>query len=483
MKKGFIILFLVLLAVVHAAPEDETLLIRIAFSNKNEEARVKALGLKVLEEKPGEYIETRLPWEDVLKLNGQKFNLTYVIEIGGSPVDSAFHSFTEVRYKLARFQKDFPQIAMVRTLGETAVKKLPLLAVVLSDNPGEMGDRPAVLITGGHHAREPLSVEICLHLVAEICRNYQQEIRVTRWLKELEIWVVPVVNPDGYSLIFNANPQHQFWRKNLRDNNGNGYFDTEFDGVDLNRNYAFSWELGGSIDFCSPFFRGPEPFSENETRALKELVEQRQFALIIDFHSFGETVLYPWSNFNAPPDLELLTRLANDIAQQIQNSKNTGCYETLPLDAQMGQSSVWHYGQHGIPAFIIESGDTYFPPAAKFDLIVPQNTTALYYLFERLRGSRLSGHVRENESQKPLRAQVCLIDSHAKRLQPIYTEPCFGRFDRLVLPGIYSIEISASGFRPRNVSNIQIADSQTVELEIFLEPVEALKTQNEPTKF
>lgn len=478
MKKEFLILSFVLFVLqVNAEPEDETLLIRIGYTNKAEEARVKALGLPILEEKPGEYIETRLSWEEVLKLNGEKFNLTYVIEIDSSPIDSAFHSFTEIRYELAHLQQQFPHVIQVLPLAVTTVKKLPILSVVLSDHPGQISDRPAILITGGHHAREPLSVEICLHLVAEICRNYQNESKVTHWLQTLEIWVIPVVNPDGYSLIFDTNAQHRFWRKNLRDNNENGYFDVAVDGVDLNRNYGFNWELSGSTEFSSPFYRGPAPFSEIEIKTIKDLVEKRQFALIIDFHSFGESVLYPWSNFTEPPDRELLTGLAGEIARQIRNCRDSDFYDTIPLDAQMSQSSVWHYGQHGIPAFIIESGDTWFPRLATFGQIIPQNTRAVYYVFDRLLRSRISGHVRDKRTQKALSATVSLVDTHAKKLQPVQTEAKFGRFDRMVLPGGYSLEFNASGYQPWNQAQIQVADSQIVDLDIFLEPIDRKKTE------
>lgn len=479
MKKEFIFLLLLFSAGIIESAAEETLLIRISYSDANEEARVKALGLKVLEEKPGEYIETRLGWEDVLKLNGQKFDLTYVIEIGVSSIDSAFHSFSEVRYELNHLQKMFPQILYVHSIGETTQNKLPILAAVLSDNPEKLQDRPTVLFTGAHHAREPLSTEICLHLINKLCQNFGQEGRITRWLQDYEIWIIPVVNPEGYSLIFSGNQQYKLWRKNLRDNNRNGHFDEKLDGVDLNRNYGFNWDLGGSPHYPSPFFRGTTPFSEIETRALKALVEKRQFAFIIDFHSFGEAVLYPWSNFDEPPDAKLITRLATGMARKIRNCENTGTYETIPLDAQMGQSSVWHYGKHGIISFIIESGDTYYPPSKKIDQICEQNYNAACFLLQRLRGPRISGHVFAKVSRTPVLAEICLIDSSGKRLQPFHTEPNFGRFDRVVLPGIYSMEVTASGFRMMTQTEIQIADSQIVECDIFLESTEAIKTKNE----
>ena len=48
-----------------------------------------------------------------------------------------------------------------------------------------------------------------------------------------ELWFVPVANPDGYDFTFTDG--QRLWRKNLRDNNGDGEI-TVGDGVDLNRN-------------------------------------------------------------------------------------------------------------------------------------------------------------------------------------------------------------------------------------------------------
>ena len=54
---------------------------------------------------------------------------------------------------------------------------------------------------------------------------------------------MPVVNPDGYEFnhrIYDSTATFGFWRKNLRDNNGNHVTDSG-DGVDLNRNYGYQW--------------------------------------------------------------------------------------------------------------------------------------------------------------------------------------------------------------------------------------------------
>ena len=63
------------------------------------------------------------------------------------------------------------------------------------------------------------------------------------------------------------------WRKNLRDNNEDGIFEEDEDGVDINRNYSYAWandDDGSSGHPASETYRGTEPFSEPETKAIKE---------------------------------------------------------------------------------------------------------------------------------------------------------------------------------------------------------------------
>jgi hypothetical protein len=62
--------------------------------------------------------------------------------------------------------------------------------------------------------------------------------------------------------------------KNLRDNDNNGVFDPQLDGVDLNRNYGYNWgydDEGSSGYEGSDNYRGPSPFSEPETKAIQYL--------------------------------------------------------------------------------------------------------------------------------------------------------------------------------------------------------------------
>ena len=80
-------------------------------------------------------------------------------------------------------------------------------------------------------------------------------------------------------------------------------------GVDLNRNYSFQWgydDIGSSPDPTSNEYRGTEPFSEPETRAVRDFCENHQIKLSLNYHSWGDLLIYPWAYIDQPtPDVSL----------------------------------------------------------------------------------------------------------------------------------------------------------------------------------
>ena len=77
-------------------------------------------------------------------------------------------------------------------------------------------------------------------------------------------------NPDGW--MNNETGLTSGWRKNKRDNNGSGQFETNVDGVDLNRNFDWGWSLNGSGNPSSSIYRGPSAGSEPEVQVCQDLL-------------------------------------------------------------------------------------------------------------------------------------------------------------------------------------------------------------------
>jgi murein tripeptide amidase MpaA len=109
-------------------------------------------------------------------------------------------------------------------------------ALKVSDNPDKNEAEPAALLMGAHHAREWPSIEVPMATAKKLLEEYETSAEIKELVDNREIWIVPMVNPDGvvYSM-----EKSRYWRKNRRNNGGTF-------GVDLNRNYGYQWGSVGA---------------------------------------------------------------------------------------------------------------------------------------------------------------------------------------------------------------------------------------------
>jgi hypothetical protein len=230
----------------------------------------------------------------------------------------AYRSYSEpggIRDELVATAARFPRIAKLVTIGRTVQGK-PILAVKVTRNARSVrdGKRPATAYVSAQHAREWITVEMTRRLLHHVLNNYGTDSNITNVVNRTELWFVPVANPDGYDYTFTEG--NRLWRKNLRDNNGDGQI-TGVDGVDLNRNYAYKWGYdneGSSPDPSSDTYRGRAPNSEPETRALDRLFRKIGFKFFINYHSAAELLLYGvgWQVSTPTPDDVIYEAMAGD---------------------------------------------------------------------------------------------------------------------------------------------------------------------------
>ncbi len=374
----------------------------------------------------------------------------------------------------------YPHLARAYQIGQSTSWNQPIWGIRVSSNPDIDKDAPAALFTGIHHAREPLGAFLCKALLEELVTSYGKSARHTRLLDSLEIWLVPIVNPDGYEYIIQNQLQFPWWRKNLRDNNGDGLFDPLVDGVDLNRNYDFNWDDGGDGNPASWFYRGSSAFSENEIQALRDLARRENFVVGASYHSYGEAVLYPWGNFHRAPDQDLIFDIAQRCAGQIGRLSGSGSYNVLPLNGRVGQSSIWMYGELGTIDFIIETGEEYFAAPEDIPRIVKENVRGALFLLERALCSGVTGHVRDRQTGKPLAAEIHVTGSEAAYVKCRHADTARGRFDRLLFPGNYTLEIRAPGYKTEIIAGVQIHRDRMTVLDIAMtrQPVMTLPSTN-----
>lgn len=270
------------------------------------------------------------------------------------------------------------------SIGQT-IEGFDIMAYKISDNPETDEDEPEALYTGLHHAREPMSIIAPLYFTQWLLENYGTDQLATYLVDEREIWIVPIVNIDGYRYNEQMNPNGGYmWRKNKRDNNNDGNFDEFNDGVDLNRNYGYEWgydDTGSSPDPTSAVYRGSGPFSEPETEAIRQFCNQHEFRVALNFHTYGDLVIQPWGyNDSAPPHDAIFKEYALDMIRDSQYVYGYGS-QTVGYVVN-GNTDDWMYGAVDEKPMIISytpeighDGDNFWAPT---DRILPLAQENLY---------------------------------------------------------------------------------------------------------
>lgn len=286
-----------------------------------------------------------------------------------------YHTYAEMLAAMREAADLYPDIVKLLDIGDSWEKAHnkgghDIWAVKISARPDtEDPAKPDVLIMGCHHARELITTEIPLALIDSLTSRYATDPTIKDIIDNNEVWIVPMVNPDGHVFVEQGNTN---WRKNL---NRNGSKLRKRHGVDLNRNYGYKWghdDYGSSPHRGSEIYRGKTAFSEPETRAIKELTKGRQFLLSLSFHSFGRQFLYPWEYVAADPaDVSVFQSLASIYCAQ--NGYASGNVKSGTIYRVNGGSDDWLYGTRKIFAATVEVGSQFIPPSDKVQKLVAEN--------------------------------------------------------------------------------------------------------------
>lgn len=220
-----------------------------------------------------------------------------------------------IEAEIRQLAADHPGHVELKVIGKT-VQGRELLALRVTADIAQAPARPKVLFNALQHAREWIAIEVNRRLARHFIEGFGKDEVVTSILSSTEVWFVVCANPDGYQLT--QQQGFRLWRKNARDLNGDGAVDAANDGVDLNRNFSARWNFdseGSSGAANSQTYRGPGPASEPETQAMQDLLRRESFALMLNYHSAAELILYPdgWQDQTRTPDDPIFTALAGTL--------------------------------------------------------------------------------------------------------------------------------------------------------------------------
>jgi hypothetical protein len=367
---------------------------------------------------------------------------------------------------LRAYHERYPEISTLVELGRTHQGR-PIWGLKISDHPTEAEDEPAVLFNAMHHASELLSTEFALDVVQGLLEGYRRDGSVTRWVDGLEIWCVPMVNPDGNAAFIETSQ----WvlRKNGRDADADGTLDP-FEGVDLSRNYPYGWGGDGADPgFTSHYYRGPSAGSEPETRAIMALADEHRFAASISFHTIGRVFYVPYNlESTLEPRPNPAWVIAEELAAAAPAQRSGKPYRVSESGSVAGSDQDWHMFTHGTVALLLEGA--YHNPALPIRTEAVTATRPVWQaLLERVaRGPRISGHVRD-ETGAPLSAEVTIDAIELRAGERWTSRPRDGRFDRLLVEaGKYTVRAEAPG-RGAVTREVRVG-TRPVEVELVLAP-------------
>ena len=256
----------------------------------------------------------------------------------GDDFFTEYHDLEETNAYLVKLAALAPDRVRLSRVGNS-VEGRAIMALTIGN-----GEVP-MLVNGTQHAREWIATAVTTCVADRLVRQYASDPKVKNFVDHTTLWVVPVVNPDGYQFSWNSN---RYWRKNRRASHG----------VDLNRNYSVAWGgKGSSSRERAEDYRGPSAFSEPESQTLRDLVLGQGIKLHIDFHAFGQLVLYPWGYTNKKSDDDAWFRAIGDKLASALFAQHETRYTLMPsseLYLAAGTMTDWVYGQAHAASYTIE---------------------------------------------------------------------------------------------------------------------------------
>ena len=337
----------------------------------------------------------------------------------------AYHSYQEIIDLMDSLVGAFPSIC-TKTVYGTSVEGRELSALKISDNVLTDENEAEVMFDGGIHGDEIGAAENCIRFARMLCLEYGNDPTITDLIDTREIWIYLMVNPDG--------------RENMSRYNSNG--------IDLNRDWGYMWDAWGNSTGA---------YSQPESKALRACMYENQFVVHTTYHSGTEYVSYPWSyRSDWAPDKAHINYLAG-IYSSTSGYPNLeygqGCTGMYPIN---GSSKDSNYGIMGSISWSMEISYNKQPPSSQIMMYYNYNEPAMLSMIE-YSGYGLQGTITDVNTGDPVQAIVYVEDYFQT-----YNDPIVGDYHKYVLPGTYSITVSANGYETQTINGVVVSDYTSV---------------------
>lgn len=417
--------------------QERQMLVRIFVDDYSILRSIDEKGLDIAGREYGEY------WDIVV--TPQKFNsviasgLPYEIvseniEDLKDQVRGQYHSYDQVVTLMRNYASTYSTICKLDSIGQSYQGRW-IYALKISDNPSyEDPDEPGILFDALHHSREWATIEVVLFYADTLCRGYNNDPVLTSLINDNEIWLIPIVNPDGYVYDY---PGQEWWRKTRKPFGGST-------GTDPNRNYGgcFMGDPFGDWGAIPPdasmsHYPSEETFCgaysgwSEEISAMVNFHKTHEINANITYHSYAQEILWPWGHTSAvlPPDNTAIVNIANQMASRIQKVNGGNYVASSSLYPTSGSTDDfvygYHYFIHGFPCFsyTIEVGTAFYQNVNNLDQIAHENWEGALYFAQQ------AATIRQNYPSRVPSSDISAPDTAVSNSCLITWAPVFASYN------------------------------------------------------
>ncbi|KDR18068.1 carboxypeptidase M-like isoform X2 [Zootermopsis nevadensis] len=380
---------------------------------------------------------------------------------GSYSLDFKYHNYDKLTKFLRTTSSKFPNLTALYSIGKS-VQGRDLWVMVVSASPYEhMIGKPDVKYVANMHGNEAVGRELMLHLIHYLVTSYNSDNYIKWLLDNTRIHILPSMNPDGFEVAREGQCDGGQGRYNAR-------------GFDLNRNFP-------------DYFKQNNKRGQPETDAVKEWISKIQFVLSGGLHGGALVASYPFDNtpnsifhsYSSTPSLTPDDDIFKHLALTYSNnhpimSHGKACKTGTPSFNQgITNGAAWYpltggmqdfnYVWYGCMEVTLELSCCKYPPASELPKFWEENRMSLVkFLAEAHRG--VHGFVMD-ENGNPVEKASLKVKSRDVGFQTTK----YGEFWRILLPGIYKLEVYADGYLPRELDFMVVEQHPTL-LNVTLHP-------------
>ena len=365
------------------------------------------------------------------------------LAVGALPAAAQWTDYNDIGPTLQGYETTYPTLCERHDLGLSAGGSRHLWAIRISDNIGLEENEPEFKYIATMHGDEVVGTKMCMNLIEYLLTSYGTDTQATRIVDEIDLWIVPLMNPDGYVLAQRYN----------------------INGVDLNRNFP----EGTHGDPNTTAGRA------TETARVMEWVFDESFVASANFHGGALVANYPFDNdgmgsvFSPTPDEDMFVYISEEYSQYNLPMWNGDWYHGITNGAAWystdGCMQDWNYRYMGCNEVTLEISDIKTPSSSLAAQFWSENRDSmLAYIETCLIGVR--GLVTDASNSAPLAATVQVVG----RDHDIFTDPDVGDYHRMLMPGTYSLTFSAPGYVTQTINNVVVSSGDATVLDVQLAP-------------